>query len=77
MDEKIYIQCPECEMPINFSEEVRRVHETLGDIVLQGKALSTFYVTCDFCAKRTVKVTIEPVETEKEEEPEPPERLLN
>lgn len=77
MDEKIYIQCPECDMPIDFSNAVRRIQDTSGDIILQGKRLSVYYVTCEFCDKKSVKVTIEPNESVISKKLEEPERLLN
>jgi hypothetical protein len=76
MEEKIFIRCPECSVPINFTEAVKRLQDSLGDILLQG--MGTYYLTCEYCQKKTIQVTIDALPSSSEEgEPEPPERLLN
>lgn len=65
-------------MPINFTAAVRRVQEALGDVVLPGKGTKVYFLTCDFCDKQSIQVTIEPKEIPGEAEKlEEPERMLN
>jgi hypothetical protein len=76
MEKKIYITCPDCGNPIDFSETLGDVHQTNGDVVLTD--LNVYYLTCDICQKKSVKLTVEKLESSSSsEEPEEPERLVN
>lgn len=78
MPNDVYIECPTCKLPLNFTEAAREMGKTFNTKVLNGDL--TFQLTCELCKAKTVTVTITAklaTQADGEDPPASPERLVN